>query len=123
MTRRMLILPALALCGGIWFTSVPKLGAQMGARAQKFEQIATQLKLTPQQKMQLVPILEQEAPKVAAIKADTSLTKIQKLQQLRAIRAQNDPKVRSILTSDQYQELQKIRHQEIEQGIRHRMNP
>jgi protein CpxP len=71
--------------------------------------------------MEMIPILESEAPKVAAIKSDTSLTKVQKLQQLKALHDQNDPKVRSILTSDQYQQLQKIRQQEIADAVKKKL--
>ena len=95
--------------------------AQAPAAAGKFANLAKQLNLTPQQKMEMIPILESEAPKVAAIKSDTSLTKVQKLQQLKALHDQNDPKVRSILTSDQYQQLQKIRQQEIADAVKKKL--
>jgi len=97
------------------------LGAQAPAAAGKFANLAKQLNLTPQQKMEMIPILESEAPKVAAIKSDTSLTKVQKLEQLKALHDQNDPKVRSILTSDQYQQLQKIRQQEIADAVKKKL--
>ncbi len=67
-------------------------------------------------------MLQQEGPKVEAIKSDTSLTKMQKIQQLKAVHAQTDPQVRSILSPDQYQKLQDIRQKEIDQAIKKRMN-
>src|SRR5689334_21907331 len=85
--------------------------------AQKVEQVAQQLNLTPEQKAQLIPILKAEAPKVKAIKDDTSLTPMQKAAQLRAVHQQTDPQVKSILTPAQYQTLQQIRRQEIEQAM------
>src|SRR5215470_5978663 len=78
-------------------------------RVQKVEQVAKQLNLTPAQEMKLVPILKAEAPKVEAIKADTSLSPMQKMEQLRALHQQTDPQVKSILTTQQYQTLQEIR--------------
>jgi Spy/CpxP family protein refolding chaperone len=120
--KRISLVPVMALCCYLLFMPMQKLHAQSGAGAQKFEQLATQLNLTPEQKAQLVPILVSEAPKVEAIRTDSSLSRIQKLQQLKAVHDQIDPQVRSILTPEQYQKLKEIRRQEIEQGIRRRQN-
>jgi hypothetical protein len=46
---------------------------------------------------------------------------MQKLQQLKAIHAETDPQVRAILTPEQYQQLQAIRQQEIQQAIKRKM--
>jgi hypothetical protein len=107
------MIPALAIGLCAVFTPAP-LNAQSQKAAQKFEQLATQLALSPEQKRQLIPILVAEAPKVRAIKADSSLTKIQKLQQIKAIHDQTDPQVKAILSPEQYQKLQGIRRQELE---------
>jgi hypothetical protein len=90
--------------------------------AQKAEQVAKQLNLTPDQELKLMPILKAEAPKVKAIKDNTSLSPMQKMEQLKAVHDQTDPQVKSILTPDQYQTLQGIRRQEIQQVIRNRQN-
>ena len=79
----------------------------------KAQAIAQQLNLTPQQKERILPILAAEVPKVQAIKNDNSLTKIQKIQQLRAIHQQTDPQMKAILSPEQYQKLQAIRQQTI----------
>src|SRR5215467_9674553 len=79
--------------------------------AQKFEQVARQLNLTPAQELKFIPILKTEAPKLEAIKSNTSLSPMQKMQQIKAIHDETDPQVRSILTSDQYQTLQRMRRQ------------
>ena len=119
--RSILSFAALALSWPALF--MPAIShAQTGQAAQKLERLATQLALTPQQKRELIPILVAEAPKVKAIKADTSLTKIQKLQQLKAVHDETDPQVRAILTPEQYQKLQEIRRQELEQAIKRRSN-
>ena len=115
------MVPALAIGLCALFTPV-SVNAQPEKAAQKFGQLATQLSLTPDQKAQLIPILVGEAPKVAAIKADASLTKIQKLQQLKALHDQTDPKAKAILTPEQYQQLQTIRRQEIAQMVEKRRN-
>ena len=107
--------PAIGLCTP--FTPVP-LNAQSENGLQKVRELA----LTPDQKSQLIPILVAEAPKVKAIKADSSLTPIQKLQQLKAVHDRTDPQVRGILSSQQYQELQTLRRQELQRVIEQKRN-
>jgi hypothetical protein len=121
MTRRILAVPALALACCELLT-VAQLNAQAGDAAQKLERLAKQLALTPEQKHQLMPILLAEAPKVEAIKANSSLSKLQKLEQLKAVHDETDPQVKAVLTPEQYQELQQIRRQELDQVIKKRLN-
>ncbi len=97
--------------------SASQAQAQNSAQAQKLAMLAKQLDLSPQQKIKLMPILEAEAPKVEAIKANTSLTNFQKLQQLRVLHEQTNPQVQAILSPQQYQQLQQIRQHEIEQTM------
>ena len=82
----------------------------------KAEAISQQLGLTPQQKVKVLPILRDEAPKVQAIKNSNSLTRMQKAQQIRAIHQQTDPQMKAILTPEQYQKLQAIRKQTIKEA-------
>ena len=79
--------------------------------------LAKQLNLSPEQKMKLFPILKEEAPKLEAIKSNTSLTGMQKMEQLHAIHEQTSPQIQQILSPQQYQQFQQIRQQEIEQAI------
>jgi hypothetical protein len=95
----------------------PASFAQKGTAMSKAQAIAQQLNLTPQQKEKILPILIDEVPKVQAIKNDNSLSKIQKMQQLRAIHQQTDPQMKAILSSEQYQKLQAIRQQTIRDAI------
>jgi len=83
----------------------------------KLEALSKQLKLTPDQKEKLLPTLKAEAPKMQAIKDNTSLTGMQKLQQIRALHEQTEPQVKAILSPQQFDQLQKIRQQEIEKMI------
>ena len=87
---------------------------QGGSKAQA---IAQQLNLTPEQKGKIVPILADEVPKVEKIKADNSISKIQKAQQVKAIHQQTDPQMKAILTPEQYKKLQDIRHQALNDAI------
>ena len=95
----------------------PASFAQKGTAMSKAQAIAQQLNLTPQQKEKILPILIDEVPKVQAIKNDNQLSKIQKMQQLRAIHQQTDPQMKAILSPEQYQKLQTIRQQTIRDAI------
>jgi len=87
--------------------------AQQPTAVAKAEAIAQQLNLTPQQKVKVLPILRDEGPKVQAIKSDNQLSKIQKVQQIKAIHQQTDPQMKAILTPAQYEKLKTIRLQAI----------
>ncbi len=106
------------LCFGAFALLTSTSSAQN--RAAKVEAIAQQLNLTPEQKAKVLPILRDEAPKVQAIKNDNSLSKIQKVQQLRAIHQQTDPQMKAILSPEQYQKLQAIRQQAIREAMQTR---
>jgi cell division protein FtsN len=94
--------------------------AQKGSAMSKAQAIAQQLSLTPQQKEKLLPILAAEVPKVQSIKNDNSLSKVQKIQQLKAIHRQNDPQMKAVLSPEQYQKLQAIRQETIRDAIQTR---
>lgn len=83
----------------------------------KAEAIAQQLELTPQQKVKILPILQNEVPKVNAIKRDNSLSKTQKIQQIKAIHQQTDPQMKAILSPAQYEKLRTIRQQAISDAV------
>lgn len=120
------MVPALAISLCTLFTTgslnAQSENAQAEKAVQKLGQLATQLALTPEQKGQLMPILVAEAPKVKAIKADSSLTKIQKVQRLKALHDETDPQVKAILSPEQYEQLQRIRRQELSQIVERRRN-
>ena len=77
----------------------------------KLQQMSKALQLTPAQKEQIKPILMEEAPKLQALKADTSMPPAQKMMQMRQIRETTDAKINPILTPDQQQKLQAMRAQ------------
>lgn len=64
-----------------------------------------------------MPILTEEAPKVEKLKNDNSLSRMQKMQQIKAIHSQTDPQLKAILTPDQYKKLQDIRRQTLKEAI------
>jgi hypothetical protein len=106
---------ATALCFGTFVLPAATSFAQN--KAAKVQAIAQQLDLTPQQKVKFLPILADEAPKVEAIKNNSSLSKVQKIQQIRAIHRQTDPQIKAILSQEQYQKLQAIRQQAIKDAV------
>src|SRR5437773_2961209 len=95
----------------------PIAPAQNPEAEKKMIALAQQLKLTPQQEVEVLPILKAEAPKLEAIKNDPSLSVMQKMKQLHAIHSENAPQLQKILSPEQYQELQAIREQDIKKAI------
>lgn len=108
---------AVMLCLGLFLLQAETSNGQKQAGLSKLEAISTQLHLTPEQKEKVLPILAEEGPKVEAVKNDKSLSNMQKMQQMRAIHQQSDPQMKAILSPAQYQQLQNIRRQAIEQAI------
>ena len=106
---------AAALCFGTFVLVAPTSFAQ--TKAVKLQAISQQLNLTPEQKAKVLPILADEGPKVQAIKNDNSLSRMQKIQQIKAIHHQTDPQMKAILSPEQYQKLQAIRQQAIKDAI------
>jgi len=104
---------ALALCFGTFVLLAPASSAQN--KGAKLQAISQQLNLTPQQKAKVLPILADEAPKVEAVKNNSSLSGMQKMQQLRAIHQQTDPQMKAILSP-----LQTIRQQAIREAMQKR---
>ena len=111
---------ALVLSFGMFLLLASSSSAQNQNAMSKAQAIAQQLNLTPQQKAKILPILADEAPKVEAVKNNSSLSGMQKMQQLRAIHQQTDPQMKAILTPAQYQKLQAIRQQAIREAMQKR---
>ncbi len=114
--KKSLALFTFSACALAFVVAAPSASAQADGAA-KLQALSTQLGLSPKQKLELAPLLKQEAPKIQALKANTSLSGPQKLQQLRAIHNETAPQMQQILTPAQYQKLQTIRSQEIQQMI------
>ena len=107
---------AATLCFSVFVLLAPASSAQ--AEVGKLQAISQQLGLTPQQKAKILPILADEGPKVEAIKNNSSLSGLQKMQQIRAIHQQTDPQMKAILSSAQYEKLKAIRQQAIRRPFR-----
>lgn len=116
MTKRFLLPMSAAAVAALVLlaTTVP---AQTGEKVEKMQALAQELQLTPDQKAKVLPILEREAPKVEAIKNNTSLSGMQKMKQLRAVHNESAPELQQILSPAQYEKLQAIREQKMKEAI------
>ena len=119
MKNHTLIISALSMVilGALASTSFGQAGGAM----RKAQAIGQQLNLTPQQKEKILPILAAEVPKVDAIKKDNSLSRMQKMEQVRAIHQQTDPQMKAILSPEQYQKLKQIRLQAVKDATQGRV--
>ena len=81
-----------------------------------FDQFSIELGLTEQQKQQIVPILKDEIKQLEALKKDTSLSGLKKLEQLRDIGASIDEKIKPLLNAEQQPKFQQMR-----EALRRRM--
>ena len=106
-----------AACLLAFLILVPAAPGQTTDPAAKLQALSQQLKLTPQQKMQILPILKEEGPKLEAIKNNPSLPPMRKMRQLRAIHNESAPQLQKILSPAQYQQLQAIREADIKKAI------
>jgi hypothetical protein len=80
------------------------------------DQFSIELGLTEQQKQQIVPMLDEEIKQLGALKKDTSLSGLKKLEQLRDIGASIDKKISPLLNAEQQPKFQQMR-----EGLRRRM--
>jgi Protein of unknown function (DUF3604) len=75
------------------------------------DQFSMELGLTEQQKQQILPFLKQEVPKLEALKKNTSLSPLHKLEQLKQIADEVDVKITPLLDQQQQQKFQAIREE------------
>jgi hypothetical protein len=115
--RKLFTLLTSAACLLAFLILAPAAPGQNPKAEEKVIALAQQLKLTPQQDLEVLPILKAEAPKVEAIKNDPSLSGMQKMRQLHAIHSENAPQLQKILSPAQYQQLQAIREADIKKAV------
>jgi len=115
MKNRIVTTLAFAFCALIFFSTVPTANSQTeGPGAEKVKKLAQVLNLSPQQQSQLAPILEAEGPKIKDVTSDPNLSPGEKKEKLKAVHAQTDPLVKSILNPTQYKQWEQIRKDEIQ---------
>jgi Spy/CpxP family protein refolding chaperone len=92
-------------------TAQPAQNERGAAIRQRIQEVAKELGLTDTQREQLKPILQAEFAKMKALREDQSLTRPEKLEKIKAIRAELLPQLKEILTPDQLEKWQKIRQE------------
>jgi len=115
--RKLFTLVTSAASFFAFLSFAPAAPGQNPAAEEKAIALAQQLKLTPQQEVEVLPILKAEAPKFEAIKNDPSMSGMQKMEALHAIHSENAPQLQKILTPAQYQQLQAIREADIKKAV------
>jgi hypothetical protein len=80
-------------------------------------QFSIELGLTEQQKQQIVPFLKEELPKLAALKTNTALTPVHKVEQLKQISGAVDAKITPLLDPAQQTKFQALREERRRQMI------
>jgi hypothetical protein len=115
--RKLFTLVTSVACLLAFLILAPVAPGQSPEAEAKVIALAQQLKLTPQQDAEVLPILKAEAPKLEAIKNDPSLSGMQKMRQLRAIHNESAPQLQKILSPAQYQQLQAIREADIKKAM------
>ena len=74
-------------------------------------QFSLELRLTEEQKKQIVPILQAELKQLGALKTDTKLSGVQKVEALRKLGVSFDEQISPLLNADQQQRFQELRVQ------------
>ena len=92
----------MSVSGIVW-------GHVTDAAQQRLQAMAQQLKLTPDQKSRILPILNEEIPKVKAVREDTSLPRNEKVSKLMDIRNETNSKIEPILSPEQQKKLESLK--------------
>src|SRR6266487_3979534 len=107
--RKLFTLLTSVACLLAFLILAPTAPGQSPEAEKKVMALSQQLKLTPQQEVEVLPILKAEAPKFEANKNDPTLSGIQTMKQLHAIHSETAPQLQKIRSPAQYQQLQAIR--------------
>lgn len=84
---------------------------QPNAHRDRLKAVADELNLTEEQKTQLKPVFKEESEKIRALRQDTSLSPVDRRAKVKEIRASIAPKVKKILTTEQFEKWSKIREE------------
>ncbi|HTI97306.1 MAG TPA: hypothetical protein VL527_00275 [Dongiaceae bacterium] len=84
-------------------------GGRREAIKGRLEMLAKQLDLTEAQKEKLKPILKDQAEQLKALRADTNMSRDDKMAKLKEIRESLNAQLKTILTPEQMEKWQKLR--------------
>jgi hypothetical protein len=120
----------LVLSCGLSLALAATLGAQdLGSLAKEAQNLGgmnslagltQKLHLSPQQLQQVLPILQNEIPKLQSIAEKVGLSNAQKLKQTKAVQSASDSKLKNMLSPEQFTSLQSFRslqRQDILKGV------
>lgn len=86
-------------------------GKKGQGRAQMGQRMAEELNLTDEQKPKVQELMAAQRQKMQELRQDTSLTQEQRQEKMKAIRDDQDKKMKEILKPDQFEKWQKMREQ------------
>jgi Spy/CpxP family protein refolding chaperone len=107
MPRRHILSRLPLLIAGLLFGIVFPAFAQIGPELQMAE-LSKKLQLTDQQKQELSPIMEERDKQIKALKADTSMGKLQKLHKAMALQANFKDQAAKYLNPEQVKKLETL---------------
>lgn len=95
---------------------------------QQMTELSEQLNLTDEQKNKIRPIIENEIKEIQGLRADSSLTKEEKIEKMKSIRQAAQEEIKKILTPEQQaklieakEEMQEEAKEDIVQHVQYRM--
>jgi periplasmic protein CpxP/Spy len=83
-------------------------GPGMRGRGPNFDMIAQQLNLTDDQKPKVKTILDDQRQKMRDLRQNEDLSRDDRMAQMKSIREDTDAKLKAVLTSDQFEQWQKM---------------
>ncbi|MEY4689227.1 MAG: hypothetical protein RIR76_3250 [Verrucomicrobiota bacterium] len=119
-TPKYVVLFMSAIGGSILLPSTASAAAspppedRRGEAQKRLQAHIDDLGLTPEQREKLGPILRSEREKIASLRADESLSPRDRLRKLQAVREEITPRVKAILTPEQFARWEKSRGEERE---------
>jgi Spy/CpxP family protein refolding chaperone len=107
----------IALASTLWLTSLvraveaaavkqPAAGGRSAHLRERLKETARELNLTREQKHQLKPLIREQVQKLRALRQEKSLSTREKVQKFKAIRREMVPKLKQILTAEQFEKWQ-----------------
>jgi protein CpxP len=92
-------------------TNAPSHHGQRGSVQQRVDRMSSELNLTSDQKTKVTALMEGEAKQRKELRNDTSLSREQKREKGQVMMADQEKKLKQILTPDQFQKWQKVRQE------------
>ena len=115
-----LLCMAMALCGTALYAQMQDGMAQGGAMhpmgpmstEQRLQHLTQMLNLTSDQQSKIKPILENESQQMQTLRADTSMTREDRMGKMRSIRETTNSQISPILTTAQQQKWQQMQSEQ-----------